>query len=262
MLSLIKVEMIKLRSSFAFKIVLLVCVAICLISVASYIVMSNLDMSSLDENQMLMMMQVTGYDIFMSVMTNNSDIILFATIIICILIGSDFSGRTLQAQITAGYSRTKIFLSRYISSCVAVLIVMIVYLLIMVGGTSIGCGFGVEINAELIKNMIIQIFMCMFVSFSMISMYQLIAFACKSVGISLGVCMPVLFLGTTALAATTLINDFFEKLYTFTPFGQILEIANESLDAMGYVKFFGVNTVFAVIMMAIGILSFRKAELK
>ena len=102
----------------------------------------------------------------------------------------------------------------------------------------------------------------MFVSFSMISMYQLIAFACKSVGISLGVCMPVLFLGTTALAATTLINDFFEELYTFTPFGQILEISNESLNAMGYVKFFGVNTVFAVIMMAIGILSFRKAELK
>ncbi|NLL92717.1 MAG: hypothetical protein GX225_01010 [Clostridiales bacterium] len=260
MSKLLKIEFMKIKSSLAFKVTLLVCLGLCLLSVAMYAFISN----SQDTADMaaMMGMKISGYSMFMVSMTNSSDCIMLATIVICILIGSDFTARTLQTEISAGFSRTKIVLSRFISTTIILLIFIIVYSGTLLFGTSIFCGFGAEISAGLIGEMLLALFMNWFISVSMMSLYMLICFLFKSVGPSIGVTMPAMLIGTSILSVLAAIYEVAGKIYSFTPLGQMGVVGDTTLEALDYVKFFGVGIGFAAVMLVITVLTFRKSELK
>lgn len=258
MFNLLKIEFIKLKKSLAFKISLLICALMCLMSVAIYALMSNFSEIT-DE---VLGMSINGYTMFYTSIRDSSDVLMIVTIVTCIMIGGDFSARTLQGQIVAGYSRTQIIISRFISSFALLFIFSLVYTLIISGGVSIFIGFGTTFTAKLFGEMVLSFFMSLFMSYAIMTLYLLIIFIFKSVGTSLGVTMPVMLVGTSIIQILASVNEIAEKIVSFTPYGQLMVLGDLSLDAMAYVKFFGVGLVYMVIMIVAVIFSFRKAELK
>lgn len=259
MSKLFKIELIKLKSSLAFKITILVCIFLCVSNVALYGVMANVD---LVEGAEELFGSINGYGIFLTAVKDSSDCLMLATIVMCILIGGDFSGRTLQAQITAGFSRNKVVIARVLSSIVVLFIFCFFYVVVLTAGTTLLCGFGHEFNAGVLGEMILSFVMSFFMSTALLTMYLLIIFMFKSVGPSIGVCMPLMLLGTSVLSIVAAVSDTFNKIYMFTPLGQLSAIGDNTLEALDYVKFFSVGIVFGAVMVAIISAIFKKAELK
>ncbi len=259
---LLKIEFIKIRKSLAFKVTLLICALMCLMDVGLYVVMSSF--TNLAEE--VLDMSINGYTMFYSCVTNPSDILMLSTIVACIIIGGDFASRTLQSQIVAGYSRTQIVISRFISSFVLLFVFATVYTLIIFGGVTLFVGFGIPFTAKILGEMLVSFFMSVFMSYAIMTLYLLIIFIFKSVGPSLGVTMPVMLVGTSIIQILASLNDITGKIVSFTPSGQLFALKDISFDAsfgaMGYFKFFAVGLVYVAIMITTVIFTFRKAELK
>lgn len=113
--------------------------------VGLYVVMSSF--TNLAEE--VLDMSINGYTMFYSCVTNPSDILMLSTIVACIIIGGDFASRTLQSQIIAGYSRTQIVISRFISSFVLLFVFATVYTLIIFGGVTLFVGFGIPLQQNI-----------------------------------------------------------------------------------------------------------------
>lgn len=258
MSKLLKIEFKKIRKSLAFKATLIICAVMCIMNVGLYVIMSNIS----DLGELLGEMGITGYGIFSSCMTQSTDAIMLTTIVLCIMIGGDFSARTLQSQIVAGYSRIQIVISRLISSFVILFIFDFVYTFILTGGISLFIGFGTEFTAKLFGEMVISFLMSIFMSYSIMTLYMLIVFIFKSVGPSIGITMPLMLIGTSVIQIFVQLNETAAKIFSFTPYGQMYVIGDFTLQAVDYFKFFSIGAVYIVAMTVIIILNFRKAELK
>lgn len=253
---LFKIEMKKLYKSTAMRIMLIIVVVLSLISVASYAFID-----SMGNELVALTFKITGHDIYIALLQDNSDTILLITILMAILIGSDFSARTLQMQLSAGYSRMQIVVSRFLSSIVAFLILFALYMLCMVGGITAIFGFGLEVTGDIIGNLVLKTVMCVFMSFSMIALYMLICFLLKSTGSSIGVCLPFMLIGTSILQALAMAFKTCKFIIELTPFGQIMLIG-EDLNNLEIVKFFAVGAVWIIGMILINHATFKNAELK
>lgn len=256
MSKLLQIEFAKIKKSLAFKITLIICALMCLMTVAIYTVVSNV--SEFD----VLGISITGYDMFITCVTDSSDVLMLVTIVTCIMIGGDFSARTLQGQIVAGYSRTKIIISRLISSFVLMFVFSLVYTLIISGGITLLVGFGKEFTAKVAGEMILSYIMSLFMSYAIMTLYLLIIFIFKSVGPSLGITMPIMLVGTSIIQMLGIVSEMAEKIISFTPYGQLLVIGDFTLKGLDYVKFFTVGIVYMAVIVAIMIFTFRKAELK
>lgn len=268
MSKLIKIELMKLKSSLAFKITIIVCALLSLMNVAIYGVIANIDkFIDVSENDnvanisSVMGESVNGIGIFRISVQDPSDYLMMAVIVIAICVCGDFSARTLQSQIIAGMKRSTIYVSRIISTIVVVFIFNVVETGILTIGTSVFCGFGEELTGKMAVQMIGEFGMCFFMTSCIAMMYLFIIFTMKSIGPSIGISLPILLIGTSLIGAIGAISDTAMKVYSFTPFGQ-QQLIGEAFDALEYVKFFGVGITFAVIMVLIGMKLFSKAELK
>lgn len=252
---LFKIEMKKLWKSTAMRVMLLVTLVLSIISVAMYVMIDNM------AEDMSMGPAVSGYSILTTIFQDSSDSMLFTVLLIAILIGGDFSARTLQTQIAAGFSRFKVIMSRYLSTIVAFLIFYFATMLFMVGGVSMFIGFGREMTGELFVDILLKTFMSVFMGASTLSIYMFFCFLVKSTGASIGICLPFMLLGAPILTTLSYVFETCEFIIGLTPFGQVLLIPAE-FDGMGYFKFYAVGLVWLVGMIYLTYLTFRRAELK
>lgn len=252
---LFKIEMKKLWKSTAMRVMMIVSVVLSFISVISYVFIDNLS------EEMMYFFDVGGYYAIKTLIDDTSDSMLFAVLLMAILIGGDFSARTLQTQVAAGFSRFKIILSRYLSTLVAFILFYITYMVFYAGGMTIAFGFGKTVTGALIGELILQIFMSIVMAAATLGIYMFFAFLLKSTGATIGVCLPFMLLGTTIIQVLSLAIKACEKIIALTPFGQAMVITS-GLDTLGYVKFFAVGIVWIAGMLAVTFAAFRKAELK
>ena len=253
---LFSIEMKKLWKSTAMRVMIFVSLGLCLLNVIIYALMKGL-MENLNE----IGLGINGYRAFASLATDNSDSMLFTVLLIAILIGGDFAARTLQTQLSAGYSRFQVIISRYLSTLVAFMIFFTIYTVAYAGGVTLVLGFGKPVTSDVIGELIINNFMGLFMSASILSIYLFICFLVKSTGASIGICLPFMLIGVTILQTLTYAFETAEKIVSFTPFGQLMVIGNE-LEALDYVKFYSVAIVWLVGIISLIFVTFRKAELK
>lgn len=253
---LFRIEMKKLWRSTAMRVMVIVSIVLSLISVASYAFID-----SMADEFSGGMFGIDGYSALNTLLSDNSDSMLFAVLLIAILIGGDFSARTLQTQISAGFSRMQVIISRFLSTIVAYLVFHVTYMIFFAGGVTIVLGFGKEVTGALVGEILLQMLMSLFMSFAMLAIYMFFCFLLKSTGASIGVCLPFMLVGTSIIQMLSFAFETCEKIIALTPFGQIMLVTSE-LDGLGYVKFFAVGIVWMVGMLAVTFATFRKAELK
>ncbi|MBQ9698999.1 MAG: ABC transporter permease subunit [Lachnospiraceae bacterium] len=263
---LFKIEMKKLQKSTAMLVMVIVAAALGLLSVG---INALLDM--LTEGMVDASMSLSGYNIANSMSFGNSDIMLMVIILMAVLIGGDFSARTLQTQVAAGYNRFLIILSRFMSGMVAYLFLYIIYFIVTVGGVTILYGWGENIgSSEGLKHLgeiFAQFGLSTLLAFTMIAFYMLFIFLLRSVGGSIGVCVPFMLFGTSILQTVMMFSEDARKVLAYTPFGQEYELlmsGNTMLyeSNLNEVQLIVVCLVWIAALLGLTFVSFRKSELK
>jgi len=262
---LMKIEMKKLGKSLAFKIILGIIVLTCFMNVGIFALVKVIDDPAMNMSLAVMGMMgdgLKGYNVFVSYTGAMDDVLLFTVILMCILICGDFSSRTLQGQISAGYSRTNVAISRLFTTVIVFAVLSAVYLMLNMIGMSMIFGFGKDISFDIIVELIVRFIFCMVANVAMLSIYWLIIFMVKSVGASIGVCLPFSIFLTPIIR---LIETFFEgagKIIDWTPFGITSIPAMTSFETGDVIRLFVTSIVTVGLIITANIALFRRSELK
>ena len=255
---LFKIEMKKLRKSTAMKVMLIVALVRSLFNVGIYALLNVFT-----ENIGELLGTISGYSMALMLSKDASDITLMVVILMAVLVGGDFSARTLQTQVAAGYSRLSIIASRYISIVIAYIVLYVLYVGVTVAGVTAVFGFGEGITSLMVKELLYNFLYSFIMALTMLSLYMLFAFMVKSTGATIGICVPFLLFGVEIIQLLTLIHETVEKVLSFTPFGQMALLGGMYLtDKVDCTKFIGVCAVWFLVFTSLSYLSFRKAELK
>lgn len=257
---LFKIEMKKLSKSTAMRVMLIVAASISLLNVIIYGFADNM------ASELLAILgKADGYHIMKSLICDDSDIMLMVVILMAVLVGGDFSARTLQTQIAAGFGRFEIIISRFLSTMVAYVILQAIYVGITGIGSTILFGFGSAVSGEMIGELLLDIVLSLLLAMTMLSIYMLFAFLLKSTGATIGVCLPTMLMGVSIINFISGVSRVMRDVMSFTPFGQQMALSDGGLiytQELDPVKFILVCVVWLAGFISLTFLSFRNAELK
>lgn len=259
-MNLVKIELKKIFSSLSFLILMAVNVFMCALSVLLVYMISG-TAGSEQMGMDVMSLMPKGYDSFVMLMQNSSDVFLLLSILMCIAIGGDFAKRTLQTQLTAGYSRMQVFASRYITMMIMYVVFLVVYILVYVGGTCLTLGFGTEFTGDIFVNMLKVFGLNIVMASAYIGIYIFMCFLTKSLGAAMGINLAMVFMVPSIFSMAAGNSKVVEIIYKSTPYGQSGMITPD-IAGKDMILFFVVAIAYVIITCVASWLVFRKAELK
>ena len=147
MRSLIKVNLYRLKNDTLFKVMLILCVALNLLSVG----MGVMIIEMAEQMEMINLM-ITGKSQFIASLSFASNMGLIIPIMLMIMASREYKYGLVRNKIIAGYSRVKIYFAGMISTLMIGLLVFIINSALSFICSSLVYGYGVTIDANEIGN--------------------------------------------------------------------------------------------------------------
>ena len=273
MTALMKADGYKLRKSRSLKVCLLVAFVLgiqmaVLYHIAWSMIGNNIEttrsmmmMFASDEktiNEMLMIIPDENMWAYISTALADTNVLYIAAIVISIFVGSEYSMGTIKNSVSRGYSRSSIYVSKLLFSLIAMFAIVIGYVLgsSIVGG--ILYGFSAKISAGQIWLMVAAYCVEMI---AVCGLYVMIAILLKSTGHAIAFSLIIPMLVSSVLQIVALAynnNDLVSRVWLF----QTLTATQQfCLYGDAYVPFV-VGAVYFILSCVIGLLVFRRQELK
>lgn len=145
-----------------------------------------------------------------SLASSNGDllILMISALFVGMFITSEFSKRTISHLIIAGHSRLKVYLSKYISYMIGMLIIILTSLFFRVGIYTIIYGWGTSLNSQIIYFIIIYSILNALCMLSLTSIVFIVPFIIKDIGASIGVSAVMsMFIFSMTLSLTDMITN-------------------------------------------------------
>ncbi len=247
---LLKFEFLKLKYSRGFKVMVLLSV---IFGFGSSGISSLLSQGEI----------IYGYEaFFQQFMELRSLIFVFAGVLSGLFIGEDFSCRSVQSEISSGYSRFSVLLSKTIVYMIGICILILIQVLIVTLASTFVNGFGIPMTAEALGNMLRALLMFMFLTCACSMVYVMTAFRFKNVGTTIAVNMLLLVVIDGLFQVGAMISDTGLKIYEVTPFVQMLLSTSEVISSGQLFKAvsIGAGTSLLFFLLAHGL--FYRTELK
>lgn len=200
----------------------------------------------------------SGYEGFIK---SYSDIFMsfFIAVYCGYFIGSDFSSKIIQRQISSGISRKDIVISKLIVLMIASFIIVNLYPIIVGIMGSLKYGFlpikDYNNILEIVRILIISNLCFM----SLTSIYSLLGFATQSIGKTIGISLaiPVVI----SMLQGIIPIEFIKKSITFFPLSQIKNVIINKNFIDGTLRPTTISLIVFFIMITITILIFRKSDI-
>lgn len=184
-------------------------------------------------------------------------------------IGTEYSDGTLRSKLTSGHSRITVYLANLISCTAAALMLHLIYIAVIIcAGTPLLGRLEMPIDMILMFLSCSIVTMCAFAAiFMLISMLVPI----KSSGLTLTIIASMLILVLSFTIRSSLDNPeylsetklrIFKFLYDFMPSGQIFQIAGTNIVPDNIERFPLYSLLIIAVTTAVGILLFRRKDLK
>ncbi len=240
MINLFKSEFMKLYKSSSLKIIILLGIAMSLIF------------------HLTVVTHVTGYNALVGSMQDTPLVMLLAGIFAGLFIGNDFSNRTIQSEISLGYTRFKVFLSKSIVFLIGSCIIILIYPITSIIICNITNGFGEIINYNIIKDIIRMVLLFLIVNCGTLSVCVIVGFTVRNVGASIGSSIGILIIGSVIIDAIS--NKYNFNKFTTVGWSKLILIPNMTIIEI--LQALIVSGVTLIISLFVAYLIFKKADLK
>lgn len=250
MIQLIKIEVFKLKHSRAFKVLLTLSAMLGFFGIIAATAMGE-------------GVNLSGHDTFYKQFGDLKSLIyVFIGVFSGLFIGEDFTHRTLQSQISLGYSRFLIIFSKTMVYMMGIFALIFVEVMVASIGTSWVNGFGVPITLSLVFQMLRALLAFSFLMCSSAVICVATAFIIKNKGTMIAVNMLLLVIidGILVLLASQFV--FFEGLYEKSTFYQVLNVAGPSISSSVLINALLVAFSSMVVYFTLAYMAFRRGELK
>ncbi len=247
---LLKAELLKMKESRGFHVLLLLSVVFGAIS-------STGASSDLPDAGM------SGYHFFFHQFLDLRLLMfVFAGVWSGVFIGEDFSSRSIQAAIACGHSRFSILLGKSISYMLGISILSTVHVLVATTIHTILHGFGTELNWLMIGNMARALFMFQFLVCACTMVYVTTSFMLKSTGTILAVNMLLLVVVDGVFQISAMRSHFLLTIYESTPLVQAILSSTEAWSFSGLTIATGIGGFTMLLFFVLTHTNFRRVELK
>jgi ABC-type transport system involved in multi-copper enzyme maturation permease subunit len=250
MIQLIKVEIYKLKHSRGFKV---------LMGLSAFLgVFGVIAATAMGEG-----VNLSGHDTFYKQFGDLKSLtFVLIGVFSGLFIGEDFANRTLQSQISLGYSRFLIIFSKTMVYMMGVFALIFIEVFVASMGTSWINGFGVPITMSLVLEMLRALLAFSFLMCSSAVICVATAFIIKNKGTMIAINMLLLVIidGILVLLASQFV--FFQGLYENSTFYLVLNVAGMDIANTVLINALLVAFVSMVGYFSLAYLFFRRGELK
>jgi len=206
---------------------------------------------------------ITGYDTFYKQFGDlKSLIFVFLGVFSGIFIGEDFSNRIIQSEISSGYSRFAILLSKSLMYMIGIFMIIASELLVATIGTTVLNGFGPVITLNIVSIMIRSYLIYSFIMSGISMICIMIAFLIKNKGSIIAINMLLLVIIDGVLQFLSSKLPLGLQMYDKTPFYQVLLTTSPSIMIVDLVRGILVGMITLVIFFSITHIIFLRSELK
>lgn len=200
----------------------------------------------------------SGYEGFIK---SYSDIFMsfFIAVYCGYFIGSDFSSKIIQRQISSGISRKDIVISKLIVLMIASFIIVNLYPIIVGIMGSLKYGFLPIKDYNNILEIVRIIIISNLCFMSLTSIYSLLGFATQSIGETIGISLAIPVVISMLQGIISI--EFIKKSITFFPLSQIKNVIINKNFIDGTLRPTTISLIVFFIMITITILIFRKSDI-
>lgn len=271
--SLIKSDFMKLKKSRS----LIICciVAVCLGAVMALLYVNA--WNTMGENienarELMMQMGIDGETIdsafsvlpepyfwsYANIMLSDGSIPTFAAICAGVFIASEYSMGTIKNTISRGFSRTKIYVSKLMVSCVTIIILGIAYVV----GTMAVCAIFVRGGSEISAvQMLLSVLSYIFLFAAMASVYLMIAVIMKKTGVAIAVSIVIPAVISSVITIITYSNNEFSQVAKYWLFNTPSFVEKMCIDGQAYIPLL-ISVFYFAVSTAVGLTVFKRQEIK
>ncbi len=270
---LLRSDLMKMKSSRAFWVCCIVSLLLgALMSVLYYVVWMNLGESIEMTEQMMLSMgmpQETVSDTLSVVPSNNlwsyintcladTNVVYIIAVLIGVLAASEYSMGTFRNTLSRGFSRTQVYLSKFILCVIGTLITLFVYVLGGAVSAVIMFGFGSDTEAG---QMLLQIgaYICLFIAIA--SFYLMIAVISKKTGTAIALSIIIPIVVQSAVTLLSMAFKDFGQISRYWLFNTVMATQGLCRDGEAYIPFL-VAGIYMILCCTLGLIVFRKQEMK
>ncbi len=229
MFNLLRAQLYRLFHGKFYYVLLVINVCINIFGVALYWMLQNDPTTGREGVQ-----SVKGYSLMYKVISSGGvELFEIVTIVfVALFIATGFRQGTIRSEISYGYKRSSIYLSKLFSSMVGVAGIIVSSMLTGLAAGTAFFGFGSPVDNEVVVGLIRSFLLVTFISLAFCSLYVLISFVFKEPGAIIGVYTGFTVLVTNLLVAQLSIRfEWFRKATEYIPQAQLSFVAALNIDA-------------------------------
>lgn len=188
----------------------------------------------------------------------DTNVLYFGAIVIGVFVASEYSMGTVKNTIARGFTRTKVFFSKFFSSVIAMMIVVFSY----VFGGSMTSVFMFGFTSSTGKKRMLMVLLVYFSLFiAAASMFLMISVIMKKTGqaIAVSIIFPVIV--ESVISALTIANKSFVPIAKYWLFRTFVAAEDLCLSYRSYIPFL-VAAVYTGVCLVTAYLVFRRQEFK
>lgn len=258
MLSLLNCELMKLQKSTTFKILIAV---MAVMGFALSLVMI------FQQEKLVGVMggieNLRALPTFWQTFSENDVLLLMGTIMSAIFICADFENRTIQECVISGHSHFAILFSKTMVYLAAMIVIFLPYPIVrsICAGFAFGGGFE-QITGNYLFISGLKLIGLVFAYSSMMTICVVISFMARKVGITMGINVAALFLGSQILSFIMGLSDITAMIYSYTPLGLYTRLLTESVTAAECISIMFISACWIAILVYLTAIFFKRKELK
>lgn len=194
----------------------------------------------------------------------SSNVSLFIAIFIAIFITSEFTFQTIKNITSRGFSREKIYASKYISSCIASLIIFFLSFISVIILSTIMWGFG-TIPDKFAINLLCMLALQVLYLISLTSIFTMIAFLVRNNGGAISINIIIVFLSKILIELVSLLlyriikKEIDITKYWLLAYEEIFSSLSFEKDVV--IRGIIVCLSFLVVAFVIGVVTFKKRDI-
>lgn len=261
MVKLLKTELYKVRKVKSIKIALIVALVFALFNVFIMKIAERLIENMEIPEGINFTFEATGRSVFLNSFNLANNFGLIIPIIICLYIGQEFSYGTIRNKLIGGARRSDIYLANMLISFLIGLVLLLIYagLGLLLSFPILGYGKAFTTSEFLF---VLKVFGlgCLLFFFS-ISLSVFLTFVMKNQAYALLANIIILMVGSVIMTLVGL-NPNLDKLFSFIPFYQAIKLSSGLIDTGLILKIVIINIISIGALNLVGIVIFKKADLK
>lgn len=213
------------------------------------------------EKATAMQIPLTGYDAFASTLKDMPLILFLGIFVIGVILCHDFESRFIHMEVSCGYSRAKIIISKILSVMIAYAVVLLPYPLGRAVFQSMITEFGTPFNLSIALKMIAMFVTIFMAGLALNGITMLLAILIKKTVFVIGSAFVVVVLGTSFLSSLAYANEGFGEILSHTPMGFFKLLAVNNYSSGVLLKAFLISALFVFVFSYVSHLFFRRMEL-